>query len=170
MCLWTFIYDDIYGFGMKNSLCKILEAGYADRLLHKLFRIAHRMTKNFGNAIPYFVVMHFNLSYQCCASGIFSQILTLLSSRIPDLDPGSNNSNKRGGTRKKIELIHQELQYILPKILSLSSQNYGFGIRDPEKTYPRSRIPDPGLKKASNLGSGSATLDLMEHDCYLLIF
>jgi hypothetical protein len=71
MCLWTFIYDDIYGFGKKHSLCKILEAGYADRLLHKLLWITHRMTKNIGNAIPYFMVMHFNLSYQCCASGIF---------------------------------------------------------------------------------------------------
>jgi hypothetical protein len=41
----------------------------------------------------------------------------------------------------------------LPKKLSLSSQKYGFGIRDPEKTYsgsrsPKgtgSRIPDSGL-------------------------
>jgi hypothetical protein len=37
--------------------------------------------------------------------------------------------------------------------LSLSSQNYGFGIRDPEKP-----IPDPGGKKAPDPGSGSATL------------
>jgi hypothetical protein len=46
----------------------------------------------------------------------------------------------------------------LPKILSLSSQKYGFGIRDPEKTYSGSRIPDPGVKKAPDPGSGSATL------------
>jgi hypothetical protein len=32
------------------------------------------------------------------------------------------------------------------------------GIRDPEKTYSGSRIPDPGVKKAPDPGSGSATL------------
>jgi hypothetical protein len=49
--------------------------------------------------------------------------------------------------------------------LSLSSQKYGFGIRDPEKTYSGFRISDPGVKKAPDPGSlipdpgsGSATL------------
>ncbi len=42
--------------------------------------------------------------------------------------------------------------------MSLSSQKYGFGIRDPEKTYLGLRIPDPGFKKAPDPGSGSATL------------
>jgi hypothetical protein len=44
--------------------------------------------------------------------------------------------------------------------LSLSSQKYGFGIRDPgseirdpEKTYSGSQIPDPGVKKAPDPGS-----------------
>jgi hypothetical protein len=44
--------------------------------------------------------------------------------------------------------------------LSLNSQKYGFGIRDPrsgirdpEKTYSGSRIPDPGVKKAPDPGS-----------------
>jgi hypothetical protein len=48
----------------------------------------------------------------------------------------------------------------LPKKLSLSSQKYGFGIRDPgseirdpEKTYSGIRIPDPGVKKAPDPGS-----------------
>jgi hypothetical protein len=40
--------------------------------------------------------------------------------------------------------------------LSLSSQKYGFGIRDPEKNS--FRIPDPGVKKAPDPRSGSATL------------
>jgi hypothetical protein len=31
-------------------------------------------------------------------------------------------------------------------------------IRDPEKTYSGSKIPDPGVKKAPDPGSGSATL------------
>jgi hypothetical protein len=39
--------------------------------------------------------------------------------------------------------------------LSLSSQKYGFGIRDLEKTYSGSRI---GVKKAPDPGSGSAAL------------
>jgi hypothetical protein len=46
----------------------------------------------------------------------------------------------------------------LPKKLSPSHQKYGFGIRDPEKTYSGSRIPAPGVKKAPDPGSGSATL------------
>jgi hypothetical protein len=53
----------------------------------------------------------------------------------------------------------------LPKKFSICSQIYGFGIRDPrsgirdpEKTYSESWIPDPGVKKAPDPGSGSATL------------
>jgi hypothetical protein len=34
----------------------------------------------------------------------------------------------------------------------------GSEIRDPGKTYSGSRIPDPGIKKAPDPGSGSATL------------
>ncbi len=37
--------------------------------------------------------------------------------------------------------------------MAISSQKYGFGIRDPKKP-----ISDPGVKKASDPGSGSATL------------
>jgi hypothetical protein len=39
----------------------------------------------------------------------------------------------------------------------------GSEIRDPEKTYSGSRIPDPGVKKAPDPGSGSATLLLTLH-------
>jgi hypothetical protein len=42
--------------------------------------------------------------------------------------------------------------------LSLSSQKYGFGIRDPRSGKNQFRIPDPGVKKAPDPGSGSATL------------
>ncbi len=49
--------------------------------------------------------------------------------------------------------------------MSLSSQKFGFGIRDPryeirdpEKTYSESRNPDPGVKEALDAGSGCATL------------
>jgi|LakMenE01Jun11ns_1017448.scaffolds.fasta_scaffold7811457_1 hypothetical protein len=48
------------------------------------------------------------------------------------------------------------LELYRTKKLSLSSQKYGFGIRDPEKNL--FRIPDPGVKKAPDPGSGSATL------------
>ncbi len=47
--------------------------------------------------------------------------------------------------QKIIELLHQKL--------SLSSHKYRYGIRNPEKTYPRS-----GVKKAPDPGSGSSTL------------
>ncbi len=45
---------------------------------------------------------------------------------------------------------------------------YGVGIRDPEKTYSRSRILNsgPGVKKAPDLESGSATLVWKNLFCY----
>jgi hypothetical protein len=46
---------------------------------------------------------------------------------------------------------------ILPKKLSLSSQKYRFGIRDPRSGIRKKPIPDPGVKKAPD--PGSATLD-----------
>jgi hypothetical protein len=58
--------------------------------------------------------------------------------------------------RKKFGPIFQELLKFLPKKLSPSPQKYGFGIRDPEKNL--FRIPDPGVKKAPDPGSGSAKL------------
>ncbi len=50
--------------------------------------------------------------------------------------------------RKTFGPIFKELLKFLPKKFSICSQIYGFGIRDPEKTYSGSRIPDPGVKKA----------------------
>ncbi len=117
---------------------------------------------------------------------------------LPIPDPGSKNSNKREGWKKicshtffvatnftKLKIIlvlkcrrknlgefskNYRTFYFLPKKLSLSSQKYGFGIRDPRSGIrdPRSgirdknlfRIPDPGVKKAPDPGSGSATLSL----------
>jgi hypothetical protein len=76
--------------------------------------------------------------------------------------------------RKKFGPIFQELLKFLPKKLSPSPQKYGFGIRDPgseiqdpEKTYSGSRIPDPGVKKAPDPGSGSATLAIGCNDLQL---
>ncbi len=88
-------------------------------------------------------------------------------------DHGSKNSNKREGWkkvscltfhltklkiilflkrwRKKFGPIFKELMNFLPKRLSLSSQKYGFGIRDPEKTYSGSRIQGSKRHRISDL-------------------
>jgi hypothetical protein len=42
--------------------------------------------------------------------------------------------------------------------LSLNSHKYGFGIQDPGSEIRDKPIPDPGVKKAPDPGSGSATL------------
>jgi hypothetical protein len=49
---------------------------------------------------------------------------------------------------------------IVKKLLKIWSWDPGSEIRDPEKTYSVSRIPDPGVKKQPipDPGSGSATL------------
>jgi hypothetical protein len=49
-----------------------------------------------------------------------------------------------------IELLHKKM--------SLSSQKYGVWIRDPGSGKYQFRFPDPGVKKAPDPGSGSATL------------
>ncbi len=54
-----------------------------------------------------------------------------------------------------IELFTQKT---VKKLLKIWSWDPGSEIRDSEKTYSGSRIPDPGVKKAPDPGSGSATL------------
>jgi hypothetical protein len=85
-------------------------------------------------------------------------------SRIPDL--GSWIQTKRLATNftkfktilflpaeeKSLGQIQRIIE-LLPKKLSLSSQKYEFGIRDPKKP-----ISGPGVKKAPDPGSGSAAL------------
>ncbi len=115
---------------------------------------------------------------QCCGSGMF----------IPDPKTATKERNEKklvvitffGATnftklkiilflkcwRKKFGPVFKELYVeLFTQNLSLSSQKYGFGIRDPrsgirKKPYYGSRIPDPGpgVKKAPDPGSGSATL------------
>jgi hypothetical protein len=63
--------------------------------------------------------------------------------------------------RKKFGPIFKEFYNFLPKKLSLSSQKYGFGIRDPRSGKNLFRIPDPGVKKAPDPRSGSATLEIL---------
>jgi hypothetical protein len=101
--------------------------------------------------------------------------------------PGSINSYKREG-RKKLVVIYlyvatnftkckiilflncrrkkfrpnfKELNNFLPKKLLLSSQKYEFGIRDPGFRINLFRIPDPGVKKALDPGSGSAAQNFL---------
>ncbi len=116
--------------------------------------------------------------------GCLSRILDPESLFLPIADPGSKNSNKREGWKKicchtllypqisqNLKLSYfwnaeeknlgqfwKNYRIFLTKKLSLSSQKYGFGIRDPEKSYSGSWIPDPGVKKSPDPGSGSATL------------
>jgi hypothetical protein len=47
---------------------------------------------------------------------------------------------------------------IVNKLFKIWSLDPGSEIRDPEKTHSGSRITDPGVKKAPDPGSGSATL------------
>jgi hypothetical protein len=60
--------------------------------------------------------------------------------------------------KKKFGPIFKELLKFLPKKFSICSQIYGFGIREPGSGKNLFRIPDPGVKKAPDPGSGSATL------------
>jgi hypothetical protein len=79
---------------------------------------------------------------------------------IPDptfFHPGSELSPSR--------ILIKEFNYFNPKKakkLFLSSKKYYPGcssrIPDPDADFLQSRIPDPGVKKAPNPGSGSATL------------
>jgi hypothetical protein len=48
------------------------------------------------------------------------------------------------------------IEFFTQKIVTKLSK-YGFGIRDPRSGKKPFRIPDPGVKKAPDPGSGSAT-------------
>ncbi len=98
---------------------------------------------------------------------------------LPNPDPESKNSNKREGwkqicchtficshkfhkivnyfifemLKKKFGPIFKELLNFLPKILSLSSQKYGFGIRNLRSRVRKKPIPDPGSRGQKGTGS-----------------
>ncbi len=54
--------------------------------------------------------------------------------------------------KKKIWASFKKIIELLSKNLSLTSQKYGFGIRDPEKNLFRIPDPGPGVKKAPGPG------------------
>jgi hypothetical protein len=65
--------------------------------------------------------------------------------------------------KKKIWVNFQRIielfaQQIVTKLSKIRVWVPGSEIRDPEKTHSGSQIPDPGVKKAPDPGSGSATL------------
>jgi hypothetical protein len=62
--------------------------------------------------------------------------------------------------KKKIWADFQRIVEVFTQKIFKCSQIYGFGIRDPRSGKNLFRIPDPGAKKASDPGSGSATLVL----------
>jgi hypothetical protein len=78
-------------------------------------------------------------------------------SRIADL---GSRIQKQQQKKKKIWANFQRIIELLPKRLSLSYQKYGFGIRDPEKTYSGSQIQGSKIHRIldPDPGSGSATL------------
>jgi hypothetical protein len=108
---------------------------------------------------------------QCCGSGMFipdSDFLIFVypGSRTPDpktatKERGEKNlmsyffcshKNLKIVNYINVELVEKKIWASLQRIieiytikLSLSSQKYGCGIRDPEKTYSVSQIPDPGV-------------------------
>ncbi len=62
-------------------------------------------------------------------------------------------------------MLNKKIWASFQRIIELFTQNIvtklskiWVWIRDPKKTYSASRIPDPGVKKALDSGSGSATL------------
>jgi hypothetical protein len=84
-------------------------------------------------------------------------IFTHPGSRIPDLGsriPFPKTGRKERGeknffvkhSRQKFGPNFKELWNFLPKKLSLSSQKYGFGIRDPRSGIRKKPIPDPGSR------------------------
>ncbi len=84
-----------------------------------------------------------------------SRILIFYPSRIPSQIPDPKTSTKERGEIKIcwdtifVATNFTKLNF-LPKNLSLSSINFGFGIRDPESEIRNKPIPDPGpgIKKA----------------------
>ncbi len=124
-----------------------------------------------------------NLFYQCCGSGMF--IPDPGSWFLPIPDPGSRiqKQQQKTGVKNffcqtifcshkfhKFWYAEEKIWPNFPRIIEVFTQKIvtkpskiwvcdpGLDIRDPEKTYSGSRIPDPGVKKAPDPGSGSATL------------
>ncbi len=104
---------------------------------------------------------------------------------LPILDPGSKNSNKREGWKKiwchtflfshkfhevvhyfSFEVLKKKIWANFQRIVELLAQKIvtklsKVWVWDPGCGKNLFRIPDPGVKKAPDPGSGSATLDVL---------
>jgi hypothetical protein len=127
---------------------------------------------------------------QCCGSGIFIPDPGSGSRIQIFTHPWSKNSNKREGWKKIVVIpfyvdtnftklkiilvlkcrrkifwpIFKELENFLPKQLSICSQNYGFGIRDPRSGIRKKPILDPGSR--GQKGTGSRIPDSDPQHCF----
>jgi hypothetical protein len=77
--------------------------------------------------------------------------------------------------RKKFGPNFKELLKFLPKKLSLSSQKYGFGIRDSRSGIRKKPILDPGSRDQKGTGSririrNTGNHKTVEIKCFLIIF
>ncbi len=93
-------------------------------------------------------------SKQCCGSGMF--IPDPGSWFLPIPDPGSRIPDPKIATKERGEKKFDVISfYIATKIVTKLSKVW---VWDPGSGKNLSRIPDPGVKKAPDPGSGSATL------------
>jgi hypothetical protein len=72
--------------------------------------------------------------------------------------------------KKKIWPVFKELYNFLPKNLSISSQKYRFGIRDPRSGIwdpEKKPIPGPGFGSRGQKGTGSRIPDPDPQHCIL---
>jgi hypothetical protein len=101
------------------------------------------------------------INFQCCGSGMF----------IPD--PGSNffSIPYPGSKFFTSRILIKEFKYFNAKKCFLSSRKYvpGYSSRIRIVTFYPSRIPDPGVKKAPDPGSWSATLLILCRRVPLLV-
>ncbi len=124
--------------------------------------------------------------YVCYAVLRIRDVFPESGSRIPDLKTATKERGEKTSCRtffcshkfhkieycfiikmlkKKIWASFHRIKEILTKQITLSSQKYGFGIRDQEKTYSGSRIQGSKRNRIPHHGSGSATLN-----CYVNVF
>jgi hypothetical protein len=88
-----------------------------------------------------------------------SRILNFYPSRIPSRIPDPKDPKERSGKTFFVIPCFVATNFtklnFLPKNLSLSSINFGFGIRDPESGIRNKPIPDPGSGTKDQKGTGS---------------
>jgi hypothetical protein len=154
-------------------------------------KLSHISNDNFsrGPTITILSILLLLQRNQCCGSGMFIPDPDFYPSRIPDPKTATkergekffyvipvlysqfhknNNYFSFEVLKKKIwanflKIIELFTQKIVTKLSKIWVWDPGFGIRDPGSGKNLFRIPDPGVKKAPDPGSGSATLEEILH-------